>query len=306
VFSASFSVLPQYLMPKQAMTVLAGRIANASAGLATTFIIRWFIGRYGVNMDEAVNSDIRSYRTFNDFFTRSLLAGARPVDKADYVCPADGTISQLGIISGDRIFQAKGHNYSTTALVGGDAALAENFYGGNFATIYLSPKDYHRVHIPCTGRLIRMVHIPGSLFSVNPCTVRGVPGLFARNERVISVFESEHGLFVMILVGATLVGSISTVWHGVVNPPRSGESRHWQYDSSSIMLEKGAEMGRFQLGSTVIMLFPKDTLKFNPLWKPGRTVRFGERMGMSRMDMTRMAMNRRSAENPGSAGTLEE
>lgn len=162
------------------------------------------------------------------------------------------------------------------------------------------------MHMPCTGRLIRMVHIPGSLFSVNPGTVRGVPGLFARNERVISFFESEHGPFVMILVGATLVGSISTVWHGVVNPPRSGESRHWQYDSSSIMLEKGAEMGRFQLGSTVIMLFPKDTLNFNPLWKPGRTVRFGERMGMSRMDMTRMAMNRGSAENPGSAGTLEE
>jgi phosphatidylserine decarboxylase len=160
-------------MPKQAMTVLAGRIANASAGLATTFIIRWFIGRYGVNMDEAVNSDIRSYRTFNDFFTRSLLAGARPVDDAGYACPADGTISQLGIISGDRIFQAKGHNYSTTALVGGDSALAEIFYGGNFATIYLSPKAYHRVHMPCTGRLIRMVHIPGSLFSVNPARGSG-------------------------------------------------------------------------------------------------------------------------------------
>src|SRR4051794_37183334 len=176
-------------MPKHAMTVFAGRVANASAGLGTTFIIRWFIGRYGVNMDEAVNPDIRSYRTFNDFFTRPLLADVRPIDKADYVCPADGTISQLGVISGDQIFQAKGHNYSTTALVGGDGALAEKFYGGNFATVYLSPRDYHRVHMPCTGRLVRMIHIPGSLFSVNPGTVRGVPGLFARNERVISVFE---------------------------------------------------------------------------------------------------------------------
>jgi phosphatidylserine decarboxylase len=280
VFSASFSVLPQYLMPKQAMTVLAGRVANASAGLATTFIIRWFIGRYGVNMDEAVNPDIRSYRTFNDFFTRPLLPESRPIDNADYVCPADGTISQLGVISGDQIFQAKGHNYSTTALVGGDGALAEKFHGGNFATVYLSPRDYHRVHMPCTGRLVRMIHIPGSLFSVNPGTVRGVPGLFARNERVISVFESERGPFVMILVGATLVGSISTVWHGVVNPPRSGESRDWRYDASNIVLEKGAEMGRFQLGSTVIMLFPKDTLSFNLRWEPGRTVCFGEMMAM--------------------------
>lgn len=284
MFSASLSVLPQYFMPKQAMTVLAGYIANASAGLATTLIIRWFIGRYGVNMDEAVNRDISSYQTFNDFFTRSLLSEARPIDEADYVSPADGTISQLGVISGDRIFQAKGHNYSATALVGGDKALAEKFYGGNFATIYLSPRDYHRVHMPCTGRLMRMIHIPGSLFSVNPGTVRGVPGLFARNERVISVFESEQGPFVMILVGATLVGSISTVWHGVVNPPRSGEVRDWRYDSSNVVLEKGAEMGRFQLGSTVIMLFPRNTLAFNPAWAPGRTVRFGEMMGVSSGD----------------------
>ncbi|HET7062621.1 MAG TPA: archaetidylserine decarboxylase [Nitrosospira sp.] len=280
MFSSSFSVLPQYLMPKQAMTVLAGHIANASAGLGTTLIIRWFIGRYGVNMDEAVNPDIRSYRTFNDFFTRSLLAEARPIDTADYVCPADGTISQLGVISGDRIFQAKGHNYSATALVGGDETLAGKFYGGNFATIYLSPRDYHRVHIPCKGRLLRMIHVPGSLFSVNPGTVRGVPGLFARNERVISVFETDCGPFVMILVGATIVGSISTVWHGVVNPPRSGETRDWRYDSSNIVLEKGDEMGQFQLGSTVIMLFPRNTLVFNPLWGPGRTVRFGEMMGL--------------------------
>jgi phosphatidylserine decarboxylase len=293
VFNSSFSVLPQYLMPKQAMTVLAGHVANASAGLATTLIIRWFIGRYGVNMDEAVNPDIQSYRTFNDFFTRSLLADARPIDKADYVCPADGTISQLGVISGDRIFQAKGHNYSAMALVGGDRALAEKFCGGNFATVYLSPRDYHRVHMPCKGRLLRMIHVPGSLFSVNPGTVRGVPGLFARNERVISVFESDRGPFVMILVGATLVGSISTVWHGVVNPPRSGETREWRYDSSNIVLDKGAEMGRFQLGSTVIMLFPRDTVVFNPLWGSGRTVRFGEMMGV------------KAGSNEGSTGDSE-
>jgi phosphatidylserine decarboxylase len=278
--SPSFSVFPQYLLPKRAMTALAGQIANANGGRITTFIIRRFIEHYDVNMEEAVNPDIHSYPTFNDFFTRALQAHKRPIADADYICPADGIVSQLGLISGDRIFQAKGHNYSTGALVGGDKELAANFYEGNFATVYLSPKDYHRVHMPYKGRLIRMVHVPGSLFSVNPLTVRGVPGLFARNERVISVFESDEGPFVMVLVGATIVGSISTVWHGVVNPPRSGEVRQWQYnsDSQNVVLEKGEEMGRFQLGSTVIMLFPKNRLIFNPFWQPGRAVRFGEMM----------------------------
>jgi phosphatidylserine decarboxylase len=267
-------------MPKRAMTALAGQIANADAGRITAFIIRRFVDHYGVDMEEAINPDIHSYRTFNDFFTRALLAEKRPIADADYICPADGIVSQLGIISGDEIFQAKGHNYSATALVGGDKELAANFYGGSFATVYLSPRDYHRVHMPCRGRLTSMVHVPGSLFSVNPLTVSGVPGLFARNERVICVFESDQGPFVMVLVGATIVGSISTVWHGVVNPPRSGEVRQWQYGSAaeSIVLEKGEEMGRFQLGSTVIMLFPKNRMIFNPVWKPGRTVRFGEMM----------------------------
>ena len=280
MFNASLSVLPQYLLPKQAMTVLAGHIANASAGRITTFIIRQFVRHYRVNMDEAVIPDIHSYRTFNDFFTRALRAEKRPIAQADYVCPADGIISQLGIISGDRIFQAKGRNYSATALVGGDGGLAGKFYGGHFATLYLSPRDYHRVHMPCSGRLVRMIHVPGALFSVNPRTVRGVPGLFARNERVICVFESEHGPFVMILVGATIVGSICTVWHGVVNPQRSREVHEWQYGSQDIVLGKGQEMGRFQLGSTVIMLFPENRLVFNSLWAPAQAVRFGEMMAM--------------------------
>ncbi|WP_090826540.1 archaetidylserine decarboxylase [Nitrosovibrio tenuis] len=265
-------------MPKQAMTVLAGHIANASAGRLTTLIIRWFVQHYGVNMDEAVNPDIRSYRTFNDFFTRALLSEKRPIAQADYICPADGVLSQLGVISGDQIFQAKGRSYSATALVGGDGALAEKFYGGHFATVYLSPRDYHRVHMPCSGRLTRMIHVPGTLFSVNPITVRGVPSLFARNERVICIFESQHGPFVMILVGATIVGSISTVWHGVVNPQHPGEVREWLYGSQELVFEKGQEMGRFQLGSTVIMLFPENRLAFNSLWAPARAVRLGERM----------------------------
>jgi len=281
VFSAFFSVLPQYLLPKQAITIFAGKVANAHIGRLPFFLIRWFVKRYGVNMDEAANSDIQSYRTFNDFFTRALRLEKRPIAKADYICPADGVVSQLGVISGDQIFQAKGHNYSATALVGGDSVLAKKFYGGNFATIYLSPKDYHRVHMPCEGRLSSMVHVPGTLFSVNPNTVRGVPNLFARNERVISVFESELGPFVMVLVGATIVGSISTVWHGVVNSHRPQDIREWRYDSDDLVLGKGEEMGQFQLGSTVIMLFPRNRLVFNPLWSPGQTVRFGEMMAMS-------------------------
>lgn len=278
--TASFSVFPQYLLPKQAMTVLAGHIANADAGPITTFIIRKFVAHYGVNMDEATNPDICSYRTFNDFFTRSLRLEARPIAQADYNCPADGVISQLGIISGDQIFQAKRHNYSAAALVGGDTELADKFQGGNFATLYLSPKDYHRVHMPCNGRLTRMIHVPGALFSVNPRTVRGVPGLFARNERVVCVFESKAGMFVLVLVGATIVGSVSTVWHGVVNPRStpSRETREWNYDTQDLILKKGDEMGRFQLGSTVIMLFPKNEILFNPLWAPNRAVRFGEMM----------------------------
>lgn len=278
----ALSVFPQYLLPKQAITELAGRFAKANAGRLTTFAIRRFVRHYKVDMDEAVNPDIHSYRTFNDFFTRALLPGKRPIAQASYICPIDGSISQLGVIHSDQIIQAKGRNYSVIALVGGDSELAEKFYDGNFATLYLSPKDYHRVHMPCDGRLTRMIYIPGTLFSVNPGTVRGVPGLFARNERVVCVFESASGPFVLILVGATIVGSISTTWHGVVNPRHANgirEIRERRYDSQALMFEKGDEMGRFQLGSTVVMLFPKNKMIFNPLWTPGRTVRFGEVMG---------------------------
>jgi phosphatidylserine decarboxylase len=280
VFTA-LSVFPQYLLPKQAITELAGKFAKANAGRLTTSAIRRFIEHYGVNMDEAANPDIHSYRTFNDFFTRALLTGKRPIAQAGYICPVDGVISQLGVIRSNQIIQAKGRNYSTTALMGGDSELAEKFYDGNFATLYLSPKDYHRVHMPCTGRLTRMIYIPGTLFSVNPGTVCGVPGLFARNERVVCVFESESGPFVLVLVGATIVGSIATVWHGVVNPrPSAGirETREWRYDSQDLMLKKGEEMGRFQLGSTVVMLFPKNKMVLNHQWAPGQTVRFGEMM----------------------------
>ena len=277
--SDRLAVLPQYLIPKQALTMLAGKLAGAEAGGLTTSIIRWFVGRYGVNMAEAANPDIASYACFNEFFTRPLREGARPLAAADLVCPVDGAISQFGAIERDQIFQAKGHSYSTTALVGGDRELAARFADGSFATLYLSPRDYHRIHMPCDGRLIRMIHVPGALFSVNPTTARGVPGLFARNERVVCVFDSAHGPFVLTLVGATIVGSMATVWHGVVNPPRPGHLREWSYADQRIEFRQGDEMGRFLLGSTVVMLFPKGVVRFNPDWAPAQAIRLGEAMG---------------------------
>jgi phosphatidylserine decarboxylase len=276
--SDRFAVLPQYLYPKQALTSFAGWVAGKERGSVTTWIVRRFVAKYDVNMAEAVESDISRYASFNDFFTRALKPGARPIADAPLVSPVDGAISQFGPIAGHQIFQAKGHAYSTTALVGGDATLAALFKDGSFATLYLSPRDYHRIHMPCDGRLTRMVYVPGDLFSVNPTTARGVPGLFARNERVVCLFESDRGPFVLVLVGATIVGSMATVWHGVVNPPRGGEVREWRYDDREIVLEKGEEMGRFLLGSTVVMLFPRPALAFNPDWAPGRMIRLGEAM----------------------------
>jgi phosphatidylserine decarboxylase len=276
--SGRLAVLPQYLLPKQALTALAGRVASARGGSLTTALIRWFVGHYGVNMAEAADPDIAHYASFNEFFTRALKPGARPLAGADLLCPVDGAISQFGAVDGERIFQAKGHDYTASALLGGDAALAAHFQGGHFATLYLSPKDYHRIHMPCAGWLLRMIHVPGELFSVNPTTARGVPGLFARNERVVCLFENERGPFVLVLVGATIVGSMATVWHGVVNPPRPGRPREWGYAGQAIDLPRGAEMGRFLLGSTVVLLFPKGPLRFNPAWTPGAPIRMGEAM----------------------------
>jgi phosphatidylserine decarboxylase len=273
-------VLPQYLLPKRALTAFAGKVASAKAGRITTGLIRWFVGKYGVDMGEAANPDITSYASFNEFFTRALGEGVRPLAEADFICPVDGAISQFGTIEKDQIIQAKGHSYTTTALVGGDPALAQRFEHGGFATLYLSPRDYHRIHMPCDGRLTRMIYVPGELFSVNPTTARGVPNLFARNERVVCVFEGEYGPFILTLVGATIVGSIATVWHGVVNASRYNNLRDWHYGDQRIELKKGEEMGRFLLGSTVVLLFPQDVLDFNPEWLAARAVRLGEPMGV--------------------------
>jgi len=280
--SDRLAVLPQNLIPKQALTQLAGQIASVRGGALTTRLIQWFAHRYRVDMTEAANPDPASYATFNDFFTRELKAGARPLAKADLICPVDGAISQFGPINGQQIFQAKGHQYSCRALVGGDIDLAQQFENGHYATLYLSPRDYHRIHMPCDGVLRRMIYVPGELFSVNPTTARGVPGLFARNERVVCVFESSHGPWVLVLVGATIVGSMATVWHGVVNARRSRRLQHWRYEDGSKLIKQGEEMGRFLLGSTVVMLFPKSDLQFNPAWQPGAAIRLGELMAQRR------------------------
>ena len=276
--SERLTVALQYALPKRLLTQFAGKLAGLEGGAATTAVIRWFAKRYGVNMAEAANPDPASYTSFNEFFTRPLRAGARALADADFVCPVDGAISQFGPIEFDQVFQAKGHFYSTTALVGGDRALAARFENGDFATLYLSPRDYHRIHMPCAGRLTQMIYVPGELFSVNPATARGVPGLFARNERVVCVFEGDSGPFVMVLVGATIVGSMATVWHGVVNPPRRPTIEKHAYAAGAVRLGKGEEMGRFLLGSTVVMLFPQGVLRFRSDWAPGAAVRMGEAM----------------------------
>ncbi len=257
---------------------MAGAFARWRGGAVTTAAIRRFIARYGVDMTEAAEADPAAYPTFNDFFGRALRPGARPLAAADRVCPVDGAISACGRIDGDHLFQAKGHRYTTAALVGGDAALGGAFDGGWFATLYLSPRDYHRIHMPCAGRLRRMIHVPGRLYSVNPTTARVVPGLFARNERVVCVFDGVAGPWALVLVGAMIVGSMATVWHGVVNPPRPGVARDWRYDERAIELAQGAEMGRFLLGSTVVALFPAGPLQFDPDWTPGAGVRMGQAM----------------------------
>lgn len=281
--STPLSVRLQQVLPRRALTEFMGRLAAAPAGVLTTWAIRAFVRRYGVDLAEAAQPEASAYASFNDFFTRALAPQARPLAAADLICPVDGAISQFGPIEGGRLFQAKGHHCTAAALLGGDEALAQTSRDGAFATLYLSPKDYHRIHMPCAGRLRRMVHVPGDLYSVNPVTAQAIPGLFARNERVVCVFDGDPGHAVpgpwaLVLVGATIVGSMSTVWHGVVNPPRPREPRSWDYAPGEVTLAKGQEMGRFLLGSTVVLLFPRAGWRFADGWRPGAVVRMGQAM----------------------------
>ncbi|MCO7244799.1 archaetidylserine decarboxylase [Halomonas sp. Mc5H-6] len=249
----TFSLL-QYPLPQHALSRLTGKFAQCDNPWVKNTLINAFIKRFNVDMSQALEPDPTAYATFNDFFTRALKADARPIHEG-IISPADGTLSQYGRLQAGQLVQAKGHTYSAQTLLGGDTALAEEFLGGSFATVYLSPKDYHRVHMPVTGTLREMVYVPGRLFSVNQATANYVPGLFARNERLVCIFDTEQGPLAMVLVGAMIVAAIETVWSGQVTP-LSGHPQRMQF-GQPITLEKGAEMGRFKLGSTVVMCFAK-------------------------------------------------
>jgi len=260
----SLFILFQYLAPVYFISRVAGWLAENKTSWLKTFLIHRFIRAFDVNMEEAENSDADSYACFNDFFCRALKPGARPfeINVNSVISPVDGAFSQLGKINEGQIFQAKGHNYSVNELLGDQHELAEEFQHGEFATIYLSPKDYHRLHMPTGGTLISMTHVPGYLFSVNPITTDNVPRLFARNERVVCVFETPLGKVVMVLVGAMVVASIETVWAGLVAPVGKDISTYCYRDMAAPQLEQGQEMGRFKLGSTVIMLFPEGSIEW--------------------------------------------
>jgi phosphatidylserine decarboxylase len=277
----TFFIALQYLLPQHALSRFAGWIAETKITCIKHRIICWFIERYNVDMSIAANPDPSSYQHFNEFFTRPLAQGQRPItsESSAIVSPADGCISQIGNIDNGHIFQAKGQEYSLLELVGGDVDIAKQFDGGTFATVYLSPKDYHRVHMPLTGTLKTMIHVPGDLFSVNETTAENVPRLFARNERVVALFDTEHGPMTVILVGAMIVASIETVWAGLVTPiKKQVHTTHYQ-NNEDLLLEKGEEMGRFKLGSTAIVLFGKDAATWNDSLTANSPVIMGEKIG---------------------------
>lgn len=275
------TVLPQYALPHHALSGLMSKLTHCQNKTWKNLFIKSIVSLYGVNMNEAKFQNLDHYASFNEFFTRELKDGVRPIAGAAeaIACPADGAVSQVGPISSGRIFQAKGHDYSALELLGGDTERAKAFENGSFATIYLSPKDYHRLHMPLTGTLKEMVHIPGRLFSVNNTTVGAVPNLFARNERVACIFDTEAGPMALILVGAIFVSSVETVWHGVVTPPSISQPRTWRYENNAPVLEKGMEMGRFNMGSTIIVLFGKDKTAWNNDLAAGKAVQLGEAIG---------------------------
>lgn len=271
----------QYLLPQHAISRLVHRISRSRRVPGLRPAMSWFVRRYGVRMDEAADPDLDAYPDFNSFFTRALRDGARPLpaDPQQPCCPVDGYVSQVGRIRNGRLFQAKGQLFSLSELLGGDERRAAPFEDGEFATLYLSPGDYHRVHIPLAGRLQEMVHVPGQLFSVSRICVRDIPRLFARNERVACLFDTALGPMAVILVGAINVGSIETVWAGEVTPPRGRQiiaTRYAQSGPQAIALERGAELGRFNLGSTVIVLFGPGRIRWHKALTPEAPVRLGQ------------------------------
>ncbi|MGP1923590.1 MAG: archaetidylserine decarboxylase [Arsenophonus sp. NEOnobi-MAG3] len=272
----------QYLLPKQGLTKLAGWLANQKLPGFTQLMIKLFAKFYEVDMAEAKESEFSAYATFNEFFTRPLKENIRPIvaGSNQLALPADGVISQLGLIMNDQILQAKGHSYSLEALLAGNYILADQFRNGLFVTTYLSPRNYHRVHMPCDGLLTKMIYVPGDLFSVNQLTAKNVSNLFARNERLICIFETSFGQIAQILIGAIIVSSINTSWCGCVNDQREGIIKQWNYPekdkSGAVYLKKGEEMGKFKLGSTVINLFKLNHIKLNSALEAGSVTRVGE------------------------------
>jgi phosphatidylserine decarboxylase len=273
-------VLPQYLIPHHAFSMMMYRLTRCEKVWFKNLFIRFIVKQYNVNVAEAEQTDLDAYPSFNAFFTRTLRAGVHQIAQGQDVAvsPVDGAISQIGAIEQGQIIQAKGHSYSVASLLGGNEALAEQFEGGQFTTIYLSPKDYHRIHMPLDGQLKQMTYIPGKLFSVSPRTARTVPDLFARNERVVTVFETEIGPLVVVLVGAIFVGSMETVWAGQITPPYGKDIQHWTYDDDKLTLNKGEELGRFNMGSTIVMLLPRDAKAFLSEWAANSPIRLGQAM----------------------------
>lgn len=270
---------PQYLLPHHAISRLTLWVTRCRVSWFKNALMKWFIRHFNVNMSEAAQADYTQYDFFNQFFTRELKVDARSIeqDESVLVCPVDGAVSQAGVISESVIYQAKGHDYTSLALLGGYEDIAAQFRQGCFATLYLSPRDYHRIHMPCDAKLQQMVYVPGRLFSVNPKTVRCIPGLFARNERVVALFDTAFGPMAMVLVGALNVACIETVWHGVVTPPHRQPVHRWQYAGhEDIQLRKGDEMGRFNMGSTVICLFANPDVRLDSAITHGSAIRMGQ------------------------------
>ena len=280
-FNDRIKITLQYIMPKHAISRLVGKLAAAKMGWFTTKLINIFIKTYKINMAEAKLKNASDFATFNDFFTRELEEGARTINAdINTLCyPVDGAISQQGDIVEGKLIQAKGFNYSLTSLLGGDVRTAAPFQEGKFSCIYLAPKDYHRIHMPMAATLREMIYVPGELFSVNPHTANNVPNLFARNERIVTIFDTTHGPLAMVLVGATIVASIETTWAGTITPPAGKDIFRWQYPATGIdavHFEKGDEMGRFKLGSTVVCAFAPNMIDFAPDAAPETVTRLGE------------------------------
>lgn len=277
-FKQQLFIAFQYLVPQHALSRLVGYLAASELGFIKNTFINFFIKKFGINMREAQRQSADEFCCFNDFFTRELAEGVRPIAEGDNVLasPADGAVSQLGDIIDGRIFQAKGQSFSLHELLGGDAQLTDEFMGGKFNTIYLSPKDYHRVHMPTNGTLRQMIYVPGDLFSVNQTTAENVPRLFARNERLVAIFDTEHGPMAMVLVGAMIVAAIETVWAGRITPPLRERKVVDYRITTPITLNKGDEMGRFLLGSTVVLCFAKDRIHWQATLAAESPVRMGE------------------------------